>query len=467
MIDDYTLHARGTFAADHSPLKLPYQGQLRFSTQLAGEQEGRLLYAHGLGWCFWDGRRWAPDAGNAHATRAVVAMLRSDWARALGNDDLSKDIAKCFSARQVEGILALARVDERLNAEAATVDADPWLLNTVNGTVDLRTGELRPHDPADRLTKVCGAAYHPDAHSELWEAFLQRCLPDPAVRAYLQRWAGQALAGTVREHSFPIATGIGANGKSTFVETFDFTLGDYATTVPPELFLENRWPDANRPSPALMALRGIRVATCSETEKGRRLAAALVKNLTGGDKLTARQLHQEQVSWEPSHHVLMITNHLPRIDGSDPALWRRVTVIPWDVVIPDAERDEGLKEKLYLDADAILAWAIAGYRDWHDNGLNPPPAVQAATATYERASDAVSRFLDERCLVMRTVRVRKSDLAAAWSTWSREDGCDMTARDLTEDLTNRGFKETRTKTARFWVGLDLQRDDEPDDNPFH
>lgn len=451
---------------DELPIK-QHRGQVRFALRLAQDHANHLMFAHGIGWHYWDGTRWAVD-DRGMAVRAVMDVLRADWATAYGNKWLTADVVACQSAGAIRGILALAANLEQFAVTAADLDADPWLLNCANGTLDLRTWQLRRHDPADRITKVCRAAYHRDARSDEWETFLERILPDKAVRDYMSRFVGVSLCGKILEQTFTIARGIGANGKGVLYGAVLHALGDYGHTAPSDLFMAGQYAhNANSATPALMDLRGRRFVVCSETERDHRLATSLMKNLTGSDPINARALHRDPITFNPSHTVLMVTNYLPKVAGNDPAVWRRMRVVPFDVVIPEAERDPQLGERLELAADAILAWAVNGWFDYRSTGMAAPDAVQAATADYRNRSDAVARFIEERIFVNRYEWVAVADLWAAWEAWAKDDGAEpMTKRDFADEFEKRGWPAKKRKIngheARGRQGIALIKTEDDD-----
>ncbi len=466
-LDDFEPFTWPGTAHTASPLALgmadAHHGQARFAYRLAADYSDRLLHVYGLGWHYWDGTRWAPD-DHGEATRAALAILRTEWERAFNDPSLARDVRAAESAAGVRGILELAAALEPFAATADRLDADPYLLNVANGTLDLHTLALRPHSPRDRITKVCRAAYDPGAGSDAWEAFLARVLPDEEVRGYLQRFVGVALLGTVREQEFTIATGPGANGKGVFYGAVHYALGDYAHTAESDLFMTTK-SNANAASPAVMALRGRRFVVCSETERDHRLAAALMKNLTGGDPITARGLHRDPITFDPAHTVLMVTNFLPKVAGNDPAVWRRMRVVPFNVTIPETERDPELGDRLKLAADAVLAWAVAGLTDYHARGMAAPEAVQTATTNYQRQSDAIARFIEDRLLVNPHMWVSVADLWAAWDAWATDEGAEpVSKRDFGEEFDKRGWpagsKKTAGRVVRARQGIGLQNTDE-------
>lgn len=439
-------------------------GQTRIANYLALTQQGELLFVHGLGWHHWDGQRWSLDQ-TGHARRAVLKVLQQAWNVSLGDPEVAKDVRACMSAGAQAGVLDIASILPQFSASVSEMDADPYKLNVANGTLDLLTGELLPHDPNHRITKVAAAAYDPEADSSEWEAFLARVLPDADVREFLSRFVGLSLLGVVREHILGIATGTGANGKGTFYGAVSHALGDYSHTAESDLFMTVKT-NANAASPAVLGLRGTRFVVCSETEEGQSLAAALVKNLTGGDLVTARALHKMPVTFKPSHTALMVTNFLPKAKGNDPALWRRICVIPFDVVIPEAERDPELPELLEKSADAILGWAMRGLRDYFANKLRPPAAVRVATDRYKADSNAVERYLKARVDTSNPdVRELKTKLWNEWKRWATEEGIDHGGQsDFYKELEKRGFSTVTVRGTRMFKGLAILPDSLTDDD---
>ena len=436
-----------------------HRGQLRLAYRLAADYAGRLLHVANVGWHVWDDTRWTLDV-RGRASQAVFATLKAALTEAIDlpavdRDGLIGDVRRCETASGVDGVLRLAAALDEFAATVEDLDADPYLLNTATGTLDLRDGTLRTHDPADRITKVCGTGYDPNALAGAWETFLAQALPDEAVREFLQRLFGLALVGKVVEHVLPILTGTGRNGKGTLIRSLAAALGDYAIEAEPELFLAR---DRAHPTGQL-DLRGVRLATCQETDDGKPLAVATVKRLTGGDTIRARAMRQDFVEFAPSHLPVMVTNHLPRVPADDPALWARLLVIPFDVSFLGRE-DTGLGDRLDLELPGILAWAVAGYRDYLTQRLNPPEAVTVATKSYQASSDALAQFIEDNCLTGAACYARSSDLWHAWTTWCRgsseEAGNQRTFRSLLE---TRGHHPRRTNTGIVYDGLTLLNND--------
>jgi putative DNA primase/helicase len=433
-----------------------HSGQVRIAYRLQRSDVGRLLHVHSLGWHYWDDGRWQID-NRGIAKRAVLDVLRQALADSLVDQNLRADVAKCETANGLDGVLRVAAALDGFACTVDDLDADPWLLNVANGTLDLRTMELRDHDPADRITKKTRGAYDPDAPAEVWPRFIGRVLPDEQVRAYLQRVAGVSLLGKVAEHILPILTGTGANGKGVWYTAMLWALGDYAAPADPELFHSR---EGAHPT-GQMDLLGRRMVVVSESDEGRRLAEATMKRLTGGDLVKARYMHRDLITFTPSHTAFLITNHLPKVSGDDQAVWRRIRVIPFDVTIPPDERDGHLDEKLQAEADAVLAWAIAGWKAYRNNDdkLAEPPQVLAATGKYQQDSDAVGRFVDEECVTSSpALQATTSKLFDVWEQWRFREGAEqLSQKAFGQALDKKGYPVTsRTNSGRHRGGIDVK-----------
>lgn len=431
------------------------QGQLAIAYRLAHLYRDRLLFVHGIGWYFWDGKRWAQDDIGA-CRRAVFDVLKQALIRSLdggpNSKELRRDVRRCESASGVAGVLELASALKPFAATVRDLDADPYLHNVANGTLDLRTLQLHPHNPADRLTKIARGAYSPDTQSGEWHAFISSVLPQEDIRRYVQRHIGVALLGSVVEHVLSIWTGTGANGKSTATGGLQWALGDYASTAEPELLLHR----IGAHPTGEFDLMGRRLVFVSETDEGRRFAESTMKRLTGGDVIRARRMRQDFIEFTPSHTPILVTNHLPAVSGDDPAIWRRLRVVPFDVVIPPQNRDAKLPERLRLAADEILSWAIEGWREYQRTGLSEPEAVLKATNEYRSDSDAVGRFIEDKCVTSSPVlKATTSQLFEAWQQWRARDGAsEMTSKAFGKALDRHGYPQTdRTATGRWRTGI--------------
>jgi putative DNA primase/helicase len=432
------------------------------------EHGDSLRFVHGIGWHEWDGARWLMDEKRVDLDRAVDTVKNAVLALADMDgderDDLYKDIRKSESASGLEGMVKIASARAPMSVASKQLDADPYLFNTPSGTVNLEDGTVSECSRDDLITKVAGAGLEDsedpgegDGGAAEWEAFLERILPDPEVRAFVQRLFGYAMLGKVTEHVMPIFTGSGANGKGTLRDAIAAAFGDYAIEVDPAILMESKH---ERHGAFKMRLRGARLAFCSETEKGRKFAEATMKRLVGGDPIEANLMHKNPITFDPSHTLIMLTNHLPAVSGDDPAVWRRILVVPFDVVIPENERDGALPERLKKAAPAVLGWV------YQQQGLNPPEAVRVRTEAYKAASDVLGRFLEERTIANPHGRVRARELFSAWVAWctsSGEQACPE--KDFAESMANRGFPKKRDSSGQSYRGFILTgRDDSDDDD---
>lgn len=448
--------ARDAELAEHNDPANAHRGQARLARILAREHRDKLRHVHGLGWHHWDGRRWAEDPGSVHATRAVLDTVLAAKHRAVDEHDrdLGKDAERCESAAGIDGVLRIAAALEPFACTADQLDANPYLLNCANGTLDLETGTLRPHDPNDLITRCAAADYGQAAAGTRWDAFLEQVLPDEDVRAYLQRLAGLALSGSVLEHILPILTGQGRNGKGVWYTTLSAALGDYAISAEPELLMHRG--EAAHPT-GTMDLMGRRFAVCSENDRDRRLAEAQMKYLTGGDTIRARRMYRDFIEFKPSHTVFLVTNHLPKVSGDDPAIWARLRVIPFDVVIPEDDQDPHLPDKLRAELGAVLAWAVSGWQEYQQRGLDAPEAVLAATAQYQHEADAVARFIDDECEIGPGRSSTTEPLYTRWQVWAvREQIPPLSKKLFGSALDRHGFIARKgTGGTRYRQGIQL------------
>jgi putative DNA primase/helicase len=421
-------------AGEYDTAEVKHSGHLGKAVKLAKQFANQLLYVNKIGWHRWDGARWAVD-NNGAARRAVHTLLARERAlvaqlelAAEEEEKWLKDIGRYETAAAISGILTEAAALQAFSVTTDDINGDPWLFNCANGTLDLRTGELGPHNPADRITKISGAAYREGVISQRWDTFLQTVLPDDDVRNYLQRVLGLSLLGEVNgdKQIAPIAHGAGNNGKTTLIEAVLHALGDYAMPAEPSLLMTRR----GEVHPTGVAdLLGKRLVATTETQEGARFDLALLKRLTGGDTLKARLMRQDFFQFDPSHLLIMATNHLPEIEDGTEAVWRRIRVIPFAVQIPPEDREPGLRDWLRADADAVMTWIVCGWNEYRRSGLNEPPAVMMATGEYQSESDAVGRFIEDECHAgSAQASATTSTLYRRWENWAAKNGCTAMSR---------------------------------------
>jgi P4 family phage/plasmid primase-like protien len=328
----------------------------------------------------------------------------------------SKAARALAAAATVAAVERLTRADRRHAATIEQWDTDPWLLNAPNGTVDLRSGEQRRHQREDYVTKSTGMRLAGESEPcPQWLRFLDRITGrDTELQAFLQRMTGYCLTGSVREHALFFLYGTDANGKSVFLSTVAAVLGEYGKTAPISTFMAT----GNEQHPTdLAGLRGARLVTAIETEDGRRWAESKAKALTGGDKIAARFMRQDFFEFAPQFKLLIAGNHRPGLRSVDEAIRRRLHLIPFNITIPAAKRDNQLTEKLRVEWPAILRWTVKGCLEWQRHGLNPPAAVLDATSKYLAAEDRFGIWLQDRCEVGRQYSAPVGELFRSWVTW--------------------------------------------------
>ena len=411
---------------------------VRISSNWTDASNGRrLALAHGqnLRWCdlwgswlVWDGKRWVIDQQRLVDTKgkAVAAAIWQQFAE-LAQDlepttrgGLLRFATATSGARGIANMISLARSEPGIAIMPGRLDSDPWALNCENGTVDLRTGALRPHDRGDLLTKLCPVSFDPAATCPNWERFLAGIMAGHAdLITFLQRAIGYSLTGTVTEQILFFLYGNGSNGKSTFLNSVQSMLGDdYACTAAPGLLLAKH--GDSHPT-ELAALHGMRFVESIETEE-RRLNESLMKSLTGGDQITARRMRENFWQFQPTHKLWLCGNHKPTIRGQDWGTWRRIRLLPFTVTIVDQQQDKKLPEKLKAESPGILAWAVRGCLEWQRQGLGEPEAVKVATAEYRTEQDVVGAFLAEMTYEASTCRCKASTLYGAYVAWCKRTG---------------------------------------------
>lgn len=405
-------------------------------------------------WMAYDGGRWQKEStGNAYD---LARPLCRDAASAEKGDNVRRKMA---NAATVAGVERMAKTDRRLVATVDQWDADPWLLNTPEGTVDLRSGEMRVYRLDDYITKTTAVA--PGGDCPIWYNFLKRITDDNVdLSSFLQRVAGYSLTGSTREHAMFFAFGPGANGKSVAINTIAGMIGDYHRTAPMEVFTAS---NTDRHPTELAMLRGARLVTSIETEEGRSWAESRIKSLTGGDTIVARFMRQDFFEFTPQFKLLIAGNHKPSLQSVDEAIRRRLHLIPFTVTIPPDERDPDLFDKLKEEWPGILTWAIEGAADWYNNGLQPPEQVREATDDYLAEEDSFETWCEECTKADSNAWESTSDLFRSWSGWAKKSGETIgSERKFSQLPAGKEFKRKRKDRARGFFGLRIIRSDYTD-----
>lgn len=413
----------------------------------AREHGARWRYVAGWGtWFYWRRHVWEKDETLA-AQEAIRLVCRTAAGDILNRDSEQKRLG---SSRTVADVGKLVRSDPRVTATVDQWDADPWLLNTPGGTVDLKTGAMQPHNPNDYMTKTTAVA--PGGDCPLWLQFVGRVTDrDLELQAFLQRMLGYCLTGVTVEQALFFLYGTGANGKSVLIDTVAGILGDYQRTAPIETFTAS---SSDRHPTELAMLRGARAVTAVETEAGRRWAESKIKTLTGGDKITARFMRQNFFEYTPQFKLLIAGNHKPGLWSVDEAIRRRFHMVPFAVTIPAAERDPNLRDRLKAEWPGILQWMIEGCLNWQREGLSPPAAVTEATAAYLQGEDAMAGWIEECCDVDANAWTARTVLFTSWKAWTDLSNVPAgNAARFNDNLETRGFRPATRRGKRGFSGI--------------
>jgi putative DNA primase/helicase len=429
--------------------------------RFARDHAGKVRYCGAWGrFLRWDDTRWQANDDGA-VERMAKATVRAMIAEAvnLPDDNPNRKRAVLWAVQsdsraRRDALLDLAKSEPGVSVRPAELDVQPYLLNVTNGVIDLRDGHLLPHNPDLLLTKLAQVEYRPDAKAPLFDAYLERVLPDEQVRRFMQRFLGYCLTAYVSEQVLLFLWGVGANGKTTLVNIIMFTLGGYARQAAPDLLMQRT---GDHHPTELADLLGARFVPTVEVQEGRRLAEVLVKQLSGGDRLKARYMRQDFWEFEPTHKLVLVANHKPVVRGTDYAIWRRILMVPFNVTIPPDERDPRLPEKLKAEAPGILRWLVEGCLAWQRDGLRPPASVVAATGAYQHEMDALGGWIDEHCIESFDAWAWSDDLYADYMKWCETAGERHLRRvDFGTRLTERGFTATKgLKGRRRWLGIGL------------
>jgi putative DNA primase/helicase len=452
----------GTYTEDDPRTQQFTDTDIANAKRLAAQHGADLRFTPERAWLVWDGRRWAADekavAVQARA-KATALSIFDEMKTSTDRNALFRHAKRSQQKGAIEAMIWLARSEPGIPARIVDFDTDGYLFNVGNGTVDLRTGELRPHRREDLISNIADVPFDPRAACELWEEFLWRVTDkSEQLVAYLQRFVGYLLTGDTTEQALHFLYGLGANGKTVFCDVLMRILGDYAVAVSPDLIMVRR--HSGIPND-VARLRGVRAALMNETTQGARFDEAKLKDLTGGDVLSARFLHAEFFDFRPTHRIVIRGNHKPAISGTDEGIWRRLHLVPFTVTIPKDEQDRHLLEKLRAELPGILRWAVQGCLEWQRQGLKPPAIITDAVRQYRDESDTLGRFISECCQVRKPAQVKSSVFFHRYQQYAERVGERwIPCKDLPHEMQRRGFDWKRTKTGSVYFGLELASADE-------
>lgn len=422
----------------------------------------KIRYCSDIGaWYIWNGIRWERDEKGEIVQLAISVseyMQEEAWRNHDGEQriDHVKWAKQSQQRRRIDDMIALASTDHATVVMASDLDSNPMLLNVRNHTLDLQTGELRPHKPADLITKLAPVEYDEEAECPKWQEFLQRVLNgNEELIAAMQQYIGVCLTGNQAQVLF-VCYGNGANGKTTFLETILAMLGDYAQKAPSGMLEAKQYTAIPND---IARLRGARFVVSNELNAHRHLDESLVKDLTGGDTITARYLRKEFFEFTPTHKLWVQGNHLPLIEGTDEGIWRRIRLVPFQVTIPKGERNVKLGAELREELPGILTWAVKGYQTMLKAGkVQMPEVMRIASEDYRRDSDTIGQFLEEHCEERKDYQVAVDILYVIYTGWSQSNGERTLSKNALGKLMKaRGFTQSRSSSERRWDGIRIKR----------
>jgi len=408
-------------------------------------------------WMYWNGKVWRKDVTGEIERKAkqTVKDLKDEIPSGAEAKFAFKHAHRSESRYSIENMVALAKSEIGVPILPNEMDSDTgWLFNCNNGTINLRTGELKPHNKSDTITKISPVDFDPDAECPVFMEFLSKIMNgNQNLIEFLNRAVGYSLTGNISEQVLFFLYGTGANGKSTFLEVIRMMMGEYAQQADFNTFLQQSGTTVRND---IARLKGARFVTAVEVEDGRRLSEVMVKQITGGDLLIARFLYGEYFEFYPEFKLFWAANHKPIVWGTDHGFWRRMRLVPFEVTISEAEMDKNLGEKLQAELPGILAWAVRGCTMWQKIGLKPPPEVLAATSMYREEQDDIGEFFNACCKMKKDATVTKAKLYQAFQDWCEKNGeKPMPKRRFGSKLKERGISDGKLSGDRVWLGIDL------------
>ena len=410
----------------------------------------------------WNGTCWQIDRENKVPAMYVSFVHKMYRGLRVINDrklkiDFEKHLIKSESYRRILSAIGIIKWTENVMVSDMAMDLDNYLFNASELTINLKTGKAAAPDKNNLITKKSNFIYDKNAKCPTWDMFLMQIFNnDVDLIRFVQKAMGYSLSGDTSEQCLFILWGTGANGKSTFLNVLQHLFGDYANTARTETFMKKTSEQSND----LARLKGARLVTTSEAEQGKQLSESLIKQITGGDKLSARFLYGEFFDFIPTFKIFMATNHKPKIKGGDNGIWRRIKMIPFTVTIPPEKRDKHLTEKLIAENSGILNWLLEGYSMWEKEGFsNEPSVVSEAIAEYRDDMDSIQTFITD-CLefdASQKSRLDTGSLYAVYQKWCTQNNEQlMSHKWLSTQMQEKGFKKRVSNGLRFWPGLQIR-----------
>lgn len=418
---------------------------------------------------YYDGKSWQLDMTGIVRTMAdtVVENMRNEKVSTTGDEKEDEEVQKAFQKhiKKSRGTTSkknmLTEIEHRTAVLPEEFDREKTLFNVQNGYLDLVTGELYDHEQAKMFSRIADVEYTNKIDCPQWIDFINQIFDnDKELIEYVQKAVGYSLTGSTREQSLFILFGNGRNGKSIFLDAISNIVGSYATNMQASTIMVKQSGGANTD---IARLKGARFVTSSEPNEGLRLDEGLVKQLTGGDKVTARQLYGREFEFNPEFKLWLATNHKPIIRGTDDGIWRRLNLIPFNVQIPDEKVDKNLKYKLQRESVGILNWAVEGCLKWQREGLKRPAIVEAASKDYREEMDATALFINECCVVGIGKTVKAKFFYEAYREWASKNGQYMMSNTKFGKEMAGKFNKRKSNGVMIYDGVQLLDESQPYD----
>lgn len=429
--------------------------------RLVAEYGNDLRYCHQMKtWLTWSGERWLLDDMQkimqyAKETAAAIWQEVADADNESRRNELVKHARASESYAKLKAMAACAQSEPEVAITVDGLDPDHMLFNCKNGTLDLRNSQFWPHQRRDLITKIAPVTYDPDAACPRWKRFVDEIMSgDQEKVAFLQKAAGYSLTGSIVEQCLFFLFGLGRNGKSTFLEILKAKLGsDYACHAAQDTFTQR---GIGHIPQDLARMRGSRLVTLPDFEKGMRLNEALLKQVTGGDQVTARHMYKGYFTYTPTSKLWLMGNHKPEIQDATHGMWRRIHVIEFGVQF---KKDDSLLGQLLAELPGILNWVVQGCVAWQRDGLEPPRQVQEATASYREEMDLLSEFLQECCILKPGAVVPAATIYEAYTQWAAANQeAQMSKLDFGRALSERGFGTKHGRSGSLRLNIALKAD---------
>ncbi len=426
------------------------------AARFAARNKDRVRFVHGRGWVIWDETRWQQDA-TGQIMELAKELARTIHKEAAGINDsaisaaVRKHAKASLQAPKLKAMLELAQSEPDLAAKSLQLDSHEMLFGVANGVINLKTGKLQAAERADMLTLHSNVIFDAEAQCPRFLAFIDQVTGgDRQLANYLQRVVGYALTGLTTEQCLFFLYGKGLNGKSTFLNVIKAVVGaDFAKQTPSETLMARRTSGTND----IARLQNVRVVIANEVEDGSLLAESLVKQMTGGEAMTAKFHYAEYFEYQPKFKLFIAGNHKPTIRGRDDGIWRRIRLVPFVVTISPAQKDPYLQDKLVAELPGILNWAIKGCLDWQRNGLGEPGVVTDAVSSYREEMDVIGQWLGECCTVAANLESKAGDAYRSYKYWAEQNGYKpMAGGTFGRDLGDR-FKKVKRKDGNYFEGV--------------